>query len=454
MIVRKEAPTTAAALESVLIEFSTERAHIELMEKQYIAEQKILYKKPNGADKPDRRIVNNFPGYITTVQTGYFMGKPVTYSSKDDKLMEAVTAVHDYNDEQAHNFELSKEASKCGVAKEIYYIDEDGLFRIAQAESSDEIIVIHDDSIARNVVGMVRRWVDYDSYIHAEVYDKKYITPFKSKSADANMTTMVSDGDPFLHNLEDVPVSEFQNNREEMGDYEKVLSIIDEYDSSQSETGNDFAAFTDAFLALYGCSGTDPDEINKMKQNKVLLLPDGADAKWLTKAMQDTASENYKNRLESDIHKFSFTPDLSDEQFAGNISGEAMKYKLWGIEQMAVQKERCFKKGLQRRFEIMCKWFKVKGSSYAYRDIDIRFTRNMPAIIKDMAEIVGMLIGIVPTKMLLELLPFVEDSEETIKMLEEQKAVDLSKFEKDDDEEDDEVNNDGAEEIGQADETA
>jgi SPP1 family phage portal protein len=456
MIVRKEAPITTAALESVLTEFETEKMHIEYLKRQYIADQDILKQPLIGSDKPDHRLVNNFPGYITTVHTGYFIGQPAKYSSEDKDLLEDIKEVLEYNDEQEHNYELSKTASKCGVAKELYYIDEDGMFRIAQTEP-EEIIVIYDETIARNIIGAVRRWVDADEYVHAVVYDKRNMYPFKSNSTDKAVTSMVMDGDIELHNFDDVPVSEFLNNREEIGDYEKVITLINEYDQSQSETANDFAAFTDAFLALYGCSGTTTEEVSKMKNDRVLVLPDGAEAKWLTKTIQDAASENHKNRLEADIHKFSFTPDLSDESFAGNTSGEAMKYKLWGLEQMAVQKERCFKKGLQRRFEIMCEWFKAKGSTYNYRDINIEFTRNMPKIIKDMAEVVQKLIGIVPKEILFNLLPFIDNVEDAIELLNKEKAIDLSKYENIEDnnekDEPDEVNDAGAEEVGQIDET-
>jgi SPP1 family phage portal protein len=426
MIVRTAAPTNAKELESVLEEFKPERDHIIKLKKQYIADQKILHRETTGTDKPDKRLVNNFPGYITTVHTGYFIGQPVKYASEDAKLLEAVTKIHEYNDEQEHNYELSKAASKCGVGKELYYIDEDKQCRIAQTEPEDTII-IRDATIARNIVGAVRTWVDENDIIHATVYDETNETTYTGTTAKS--TTMKLEIEATPHNFSDVPVSEFQNNREEVGDYEKVLSLIDAYDESESETANDFAYFTDAYLVLAGASGTTPEQIASMKNNRVLALPDGATAEWLTKNIQDEASENQKNRLEADIHKFSFTPDMSDESFAGNTSGEAMKYKLWGLEQMAVQKERCFKKGLQRRFELICGWLNLKGATYNYRDINMDFTRNMPKIVSDMADVVQKLIGIVPTELLYKLLPFIENVDEAIAMLEAEKTTDLSKYE-------------------------
>ena len=41
---------------------------------------------------------------------------------------------------------------------------------------------------------------------------------------------------------------------------------------------------------------------------------------------------------------FTNTPDMTDENFSGNQSGEAMKYKLFGLEQRTAIKEGLFRK--------------------------------------------------------------------------------------------------------------
>ncbi|MFA5715564.1 MAG: phage portal protein [Candidatus Paceibacterota bacterium] len=427
MIIRSRAPETEKEVKSIIDEFATELARIDSLNRQYLGDQEILHKATTGTDKPDNQLVDNFPGYITTVHTGYFAGRPVKYESQNDKLLEAVNKILEFNDEQEHNFEMSKAASKCGIAYEMYYFDEDTNFRIVLTDS-EQTIIVHDDTVAHKIIAAIRLWTDAEKYINADVYDTKYITHYKSSKSKKTYTITDKKDE---HKFDDVPFTEFPNNRERQGDYEKVMTLIDEYDNSQSETANDFDYFTDAYLAIYGASSTDVEDVTKMKNDRVLLMPEGSDAKWLTKTIQDTASENHKNRLEADIHKFSFTPDMSDESFAGNTSGEAMKYKLWGLEQMAVQKERCFKKGLQRRFKIICSVLTVKGSTSDYREIDMKFTRNMPKVISDMAKVVLDLTGIVPKKMLYALLPFIDDPEEAIKEMEEEQSLDLTRYEND-----------------------
>ena len=57
--------------------------------------------------------------------------------------------------------------------------------------------------------------------------------------------------------------------------------------------------------------------------NLIQFLNSDSDAKYLIKDIQDTALENYKNRLNEDIHRFSFVPNMADKEFSSNASGIA-----------------------------------------------------------------------------------------------------------------------------------
>ena len=179
----------------------------------------------------------------------------------------------------------------------------------------------------------------------------------------------------------EIPVIEFLNNDEGIGDFERVLSLIDAINLSQSDTANDFQEFTDALLVLSGMPQTDAEDVDNMINDRVILLDkaDGQAAQWLIKNINDTALENYKNRLDSDIHKFAKVPNMSDENFAGNVSVESMKYKLFGTDQIISQKQRKFKTALQKRIKLILNILNIKGSSdFDYRDITITFNDNKP----------------------------------------------------------------------------
>ena len=169
--------------------------------------------------------------------------------------------------------------------------------------------------------------------------------------------------------------------------------------------------FTDSFLILRGMGGTDDENIKQMRHDKVLEFDDDTgSAEWLIKDLNDSYIENLKTRLQTDIHKFSNIPDMSDSSFAGNTTGVAIKYKLIGLEQIRSRKEREFKKALQRRIELISGILKTKSiDAIDFRDVEITFTANIPANVQEQAQIVKDLQNVVSQKKLLSLLPFIDD---------------------------------------------
>jgi len=220
--------------------------------------------------------------------------------------------------------------------------------------------------------------------------------------------------------FDSVPIIEYKNNKYSIGDFQKQISLIDGYDKTQSLTLDDMEDFTNAFLILkgFGYGEENVNEAKMMRKLKMLFFPDGeCGAEWLTKTINDTFIENMKNRLNADIHKFSFVPDMTDVNFASNASGVAIKYKLIGLEQIRSRKERFFKKAIQRRIELIFGVLSMLDNDFDFRDIELTFSDNIPANIKELSEIVKSLTGIVSQTKLLSLLPFINDPQKEMETI-------------------------------------
>jgi SPP1 family phage portal protein len=132
-----------------------------------------------------------------------------------------------------------------------------------------------------------------------------------------------------------------------------------------------------------------------MKKNRVLLVPADADAGFLIKQQSDALTENIKTRLNNDIHRFSGCPDMTDQNFAGNASGVAIRYKLLQFENIAGVKEREFKRGLQRRLELLCNIWAVKNrGAFDWRNVQISFKRALPQNLLEIAQTLSELGGL------------------------------------------------------------
>ena len=392
------------------------------LKRYYRGEHDILRKRQRANNAPNNKIVSNYCAYIADMSTGFFMGKPVAYSSlsEDEAEVDALQEVFKYNDEAAHNLELASEASVTGEAYELLYMDEDAKIRFCSVPS-EEVILVCNASLEEEILYAIRHYrvyrldgVTYDEFV--DVYDKSDVTNYSYQSGSIRQI-----GGPTPHYFDDVPFVEYANNKLHRGDFEDVMSLVDAYDKAQSLTLDDMEDFTDAYLVLKGVGGTNEEDVQALRRNKVLVFEEGGGAEWLIKNLNDTYIENIKTRLQKDIHKFSSVPDMSDENFAGNASGVAIKYKLIGLEQIRSHKERWFKKGLQRRIELIGGMLKLKGvADIDFRDIEITFTANLPSNDAEQAQIVKELYGLVSQKRLLSLLPFVTDPAEEMEELQKE----------------------------------
>jgi len=103
-------------------------------------------------------------------------------------------------------------------------------------------------------------------------------------------------------------------------------------------------------------------------------------------------------------------PDLTDEHFAGNLSGVAMRYKLLGLEQLTSIKERYFREGLRCRIKLISRYLSLLGAKEVQAgDVRFIFTRSLPVNDVEQAQIVSQLHGIVPEEQLLPQLSFLRE---------------------------------------------
>ena len=117
---------------------------------------------------------------------------------------------------------------------------------------------------------------------------------------------------------------------------------------------------------------------------------------------------------------------MTDEAFGGNVSGVAMEFKLLGMENITKIKTRYYKKGLRRRLRIFSNYLnKRSGVNIDIKAIKPTFSRALPKNLLEISQIVANLWGKVGRKTLLAQIPFVDDPDEELRVIEkeEQEAI-------------------------------
>ncbi len=373
-----------------------EAPHYHRLMDYYKGYHDILQRRMSDSTKPNNRIVNNHAKLIVDTIAAYFIGQPVQYftpaegDASHEEFVRRWSQITEYNDDDDHNNDVATNMGVYGMTHEFLFVGEhhvtgEPIPRYVEV-SPAQARIVYDDQIIPDIVGAIRYYSsgkdEQDSPIYyVDVYDDSTIKTYRVRDG------MLELKEEFEHFFRDVPVVPFWNNSKKLSDFGDIIGLIDAYNLLASDSVNDQEAFVDAYLALTGFSGSNSDDIGLMKENRVLLLEQGDGAQWITKNINDTAEENRKTRIQSDIYRMASIPDLSDENFGSQLSGVAIAFKLWGLEQIAVMKERKFQKGLQRRIELICNFWRTQGFDYDYTDVDIRFTRNMPMNNVEMIEL-------------------------------------------------------------------
>ena len=375
-------------------------------------------RRPQGL--PDHRLRHAYVRYIVTIASSYLAGAAVSYQGEGPGADALRRAYRDANVAGA-DMELARQASLYGKGVEVIYADSRARPRSAVLDPRCAFVVYADDAGAEPLFGVHFHPIVDESGAprgyEAEVYtDTERITYRAAGYATLLRGAPISRTPHYFGRL---PLIEYWNNEEETGDAEAVLSLIDAYDVLEESRINDQEQLADALLIVYGArletdeKGRTPAQ--QLQQDKLLYLPDrDAGAQYLVK-QSGAGAEELRRALERDIHKFSMIPDLSDEQFAGTVSGVAMKYKLLGLEQLTRLKERWFREALQERMRCYAHFLTVKGG----RPLDesglrVTFTRTLPESALETAQMVKTLEGMVPDNILLSQLPFLDgDKPET-----------------------------------------
>ncbi|WP_343348614.1 phage portal protein [Terrisporobacter petrolearius] len=416
----KDTEATKELIEKLIKNHATERNRILKLKRYYNNENDtIINRVYEDKNKPQNRLAHGYCSYITDNYVGYMIGKPVNYKSDNENLLKKLNYSFVYNDEVDNNTTLAQEQSICGYAYELLYRDENANARFKCVDTEDTIVV-YDNTLEEKELFVIRYIINDDMsdsnndrgicYVYTKDTEEAYILE------DNELGELIY-SDP--NYFDDVPICTYENNRQRIGDFEKVLTLIDAYDQANSDTANDFEYFTNALLVISGILIDDTDEQGRplnFKDNRVLNFADvQAKAEYLIKNINDTALENYKDRLNTDIMRFSHVMDMTDEKFSGDLSGIAMKYKMQSMEHIASIKESKFKKGLMKRIELLTHFLSIKTNSlYTYTEVTPVFTRNIPANDIETSTMIKDLWGILSEETLMSLPSFVENVQSEI----------------------------------------
>ena len=418
-------------LDSLLLQKMISKFRVEVEPKlqryknYYDGKQAILNKAYADASKPCSRTVINYCKNIVDSYDGY-LATPGYISYRSEQDIEDIMNILRYNDYAAEDADFLLNALIYGIAAELMYIDESGHTRFRLINPTT-CFGVCDDSLTGDLLYFVRMYKvndwDESNIYNVDVYSDYDVKHYTMNGANGYLSFVSEEP----HYFSQCPANIFTL-PDEKSIFDCIMSLQDAANELVSSEIDDYSAFCDAYLTLIGVDA-DVEDISSMKENRVLVLPDGAAAQWLTKNANDTQVENILKRIHESIYRIAQCPDFSSESFVGGVSsGVAIRYRLTGMETKAGKIEGEMKKALQRRVEIICGIASLKLGEEVFRDISIDFKRNIPEDYTSIINMINSLKGTVSDSTLLSLLPFVEDVNAELAAVQEQKQANMALY--------------------------
>lgn len=356
--------------------------------------------------RPDNRLRAPFPRYITEVHTGYFLGLPPTVAyggaagARYAALSRELDLPHLY-------FDIGRDLSICGAGFALVWAERGGV-KVCRCDPCGCFAIRSGDAGAP-LLAAVRLFASGRGGTRGVLYTAERLVPFVW---DGTGVTLGAAEENLLHTI---PLLPFYNNCQGVGDFAMVTGLVDAYNVLLSGALDDMQSVANAFLALYGMQGTTQRDIEQANRSRILSLSEGGRAEFVVKNLNHEALGQLEVNLRRSILQLSMTPDLCDEHFAGNSSGVALQYKLWGIEQVRAAKERTFTDGLRALLAVLTEGERLLGRSVDLTGGEVTFYKNLPQDNAALAETLLSLSPLLSRQTILENLPWVADAQEELR---------------------------------------
>jgi SPP1 family phage portal protein len=402
---------------------------------EYYDGKNCIIKQGAVKGRPNYSINVNMAKYIIDVSTAYAFGLPIKYTTDEttaEKILERIKYINKNCDAQEIDFQQGGDMATYGVSYQLVMaIDQKGAIEdrvIFKHLEPTQTFYVVDNTILKNPVCAIYFYDYKEKDIQKRkiyVYDTEDLTIYD----DASGVLTEESKDP--HNMGLIPIIQSLNNDDAFSDIQCVTDLLDSLSLAVSNSTDNLQSIANAILAVTGGKLTE-ENIDLLNKTKVGNLPQGCKMEWVIKNVNPEAE---KQQIENNL-KFLFqisqVPDLTDEAFAGNQSGVAMQYKLWGLDQLWATKTTKYRKSIVYRNKILLHLmqYQFKNHVEMLDKIKITFDKNLPKDNSAEYTMVQALKDVVSKKTLLENISIVDDVEAELEALDEEaaKTADLYGF--------------------------
>lgn len=352
------------------------------------------------------KVPSNFLVPIIDHKTSYCFAQDVTIEDFDMSI--------DINEELMF---VAEEAAKTSIGWLYLYIDNQKNLKSKTMESKT-IIPLYDNSIEKNLVGLIR-FYDLGDDEYAEYWEDNQFSVFWMDKGTYKLEKVEN------HIWGMIPFIPFKNNRQERTDLSNIKDLIDAYDIILSDFNNNFIDFQEVILLLknYAENVATPEAaievMNWLKKYKIINVKADGGFEIIAKEVPYQARKELITLLRKLIYETAQAVDL-DELKGGSLTNVVIKayFVFFDLKCNKMLKEA--KKFIKKIMEFSNIYNSLRNLPiYSIGASTITFNKSVIINESELISSLVLLDGSISKKTFLSQIPFITDVEQELKQLDE-----------------------------------
>lgn len=384
--------------------------HTTTRTKQYGMWQRLNLKKATRFEWDDPRLADGVPIYAKTIsdaskinhkshtpfdrsimnnKASFFMGKKLEVVLEENQ--DTVDMLYKRLGLETTKMELAQAAADQGVGYLLVYSPEGTNEALISRKESYHCVVLYDQDTMKPKFGMIYApnlgWGTLDQRtITSSEYQGVWYDTENQYLFHGSLESLKIE-DPQLHLFNGVPLVEFANNTERIGDVELTIGLQDLFDIMDSDLLSELSQLRLAYLFMKNMGVADQELLDQLKQAGVFSADDDSAAlEYVTKDIKHEAVEYAKRDLKARIYEQANSYDPNTIAGQGDITAFQIRMKLKPLEDSTKETELSFRRSFFEVFRLIGEFNQQFNTAEAYdwTMIEFIFNRNYPVnIIED-----------------------------------------------------------------------
>lgn len=371
---------------------------------------------PENAKRCNRKFGSNHVKMFIDEEVSYMTGNRLVYSSKsgNSKIIKDIEDTID-NINYSLDSELATTLLIYSKAYEVYYLDENKEFKIKVVNPMQGIAYTDVEGKAQLFLYFYKKMLDDKTYI--DVFDDKYIYHFDESFNKVD--------EPQTHYFGRCPVGVAELNNGVLDTiYNQIHGLQDDYEFTLMDWSNEIGDTRLSYLTMTGCS-IDDEQASEMKERGIITTEDAnSKVAFLIKDIKPEFLAKHREIVEEEMYKV--TQHLKNQiTVQSNTSGTMLAVRLNCLRIKLTTQYQCLKNCIRTRLQCLFTYlYQSQNKLYDYRDLDVKFTLNLPNNDYETAQIISLLSDKVSIKGMTEKLSWITNADQDFKeMLAEKKQI-------------------------------